>query len=135
MGFHVCQWCIPNGMGGTSQNFEGMQFSPFSSADVTLYFPSQRLWSLPHNGLLHYVTEHNYLPPDDFINDVMGGEGVPMHFAGTMSVAVPVAVGYLEYPDMPTGTVPVGFIEKLLLLIQQAQRSRDDGSYRQTRGG
>jgi hypothetical protein len=110
-----------------------MQFSPLSSADVTLRFSSGRSWQFPHTGLLHYVTQHGYKPPDEFIDDVMNSEVVGGGVLQTKSL--PTRVGYLNHPDLPQGEVPTGFIEKLSALIEDARQRHDTSGFAQTRGG
>lgn len=124
MGFHICEYCQAAGNLGKE-----MRFSPLSSADVTLRFPSGRNWSFPHTGLLHYVTIHNFLPPKEFIDDVMSGSVLSGGFGQTKSSPTPI--GYLDGPGFPTGPVPQGFVEKLEQLIEKA---KGDNDFRLTRG-
>lgn len=128
MGFHICEWCQKNGWVNTGVLHE---FRPTSSQDVTLEFGSGRTWEFPHPGLLHYVTSHGYRPPDEFIADVMTSEVVSHRLRQTKGVRLPVKVGYLEYPDMPKGQVPQGFVERLKLLVVAADWT---GNVQNTRG-
>ncbi len=133
MGFHACQFCFPQGFGsGSMKSDKDMAFGPYSSADVTLSFKSERKWEFPHTGLLHYITEHGYLPPSDFIDDVMNGEVLEGQFAQTKSPAT--RVGYLTEPGFPTGQVPNGFVVTLLGRIEAARNTNNYMSFRQTRG-
>lgn len=128
MGFHICEWCQ---QAGTLKNNQA--YSPYSSADVTLVFESGRSWQFPWVGLPHYITEHGYCPPKDFIDDVMNSKVVEGDFAQTKSF--PTAVGYLRHPeDIPTvDEIPEGFVEKLAQLVENAHNRNDCLSFRQTR--
>lgn len=127
MGFHVCEWC---GF-GTKEN---QTYGPYSSADVTLTFESGRSWQFPWIGLPHYIVEHGFCPPQQFIDDVMNSKVVGGDFAQTKSI--PTLVGYLRHPEtIPTGEIPEGFVEKLAELVEGARNRNDYLSFRQTRGG
>lgn len=126
MGFHVCEWCRTS-----PPRSEEMQFSHLSSADVTISFSSGRTWQFPFAGLPHYVTYHGYLPPADFIDDVVNGTPEAGQFIQTKSL--PMMVGYLQYPQMPEGVVPAGFIEKLTALVDWA-KGQNGNMFSATRG-
>jgi len=125
MGFHICEFCQRQDL----QLAGEMEFGPYSSADVTLQFASGRSWQFPHVGLLHYVTKHKYRPPDEFVEDVMGGRLLESRFGQTKSP--PTLVGYLQGPGYPTGDVPQDFVGKLSTLVEEAKKS---SGFRQTRG-
>lgn len=128
MGFHICEWCKQNGWLSDSVLHA---FRPTSSQDVRLEFASGRTWEFPHDGLLHYVTSHGYKPPDEFIDDVMNSTVVSHQLFQTKGIRLPQKVGYLAYPDIPTGTVPKEFVERLLDLIAKADWT---GTVRHARG-
>lgn len=115
MGFHICEWCKANDELKSSHIFQ-----PTSSQDVTLRFESGRTWQFPHVGLLHYVTSHEYRPPDEFIMDVMTSKDVDRQLVQTKGLGHIAKVGYLEYPNINTGWVPDGFVERLSAMIRSA---------------
>lgn len=53
MGIHICGFCTDES----------------SSGDVQLDFSSKRSWIMP-DMILHYIAEHDFRPPDEFIEDV-----------------------------------------------------------------
>jgi hypothetical protein len=63
MGFHTCEYCAQKG------NIRPAT----SSGDVTLKFRSnlaQTAFVMP-DMIVHYVLEHDYLPPENFVNSVL----------------------------------------------------------------
>jgi hypothetical protein len=84
--------------------------------------------------ILHYVADHNWQPPEEFVADVMNGtlemggrrqtRGVSDLFDGATKV------GYLE-GEIPKGSVPDGFVFKLESLMHQAAGA---GNRAQTKG-
>lgn len=126
MGFHVCESC--------KSKDESNRFPNTSSGDVNLTFTNGHKWVMP-DMILHYVADHGWQPPSDFIADVMNGKletggrrqtrgGVSNVFDG----ATPV--GYLK-GMIPTGPVPDGFVDQLERLMQQASGG---GMRAQTKG-
>jgi len=107
MGWHDCEYLHT----GT------LKYGTKSSGDVTLVFANDHAWVMP-DMILHYVADHNWLPPTAFVDDVMtvdctGGErrqtrGGPM--------VQPVSVGYLS-GSFQTGQVSDGFLERLEALM------------------
>lgn len=126
MGWHTCQWCEKQGDVKAAHIYR-----PYSSQDVTLEFDSGRTWRFPHTGLLHYVTSHHYLPPEQFVMDVLTAKVVSGKGRQTKALETVVDVGYLLWPDMPTGHVPDAFVDALRELIWQA---RDTMRVQTTRG-
>jgi hypothetical protein len=126
MGFHVCAYCD----GVRDQKH---WYPSTSSGDVTLRFVNGNIWEMP-DMILHYVADHGYLPPPDFVSDVMDGEIDHASARRTRSMGRPPArrVGYLE-GKFATGQTsgPTSFINKLNLLMRMA---RNDGCYVQTKG-
>ena len=69
MGFHQCPFCEKD-MGFLSQR-----------GDETMALGSAEVWALGRNGMLyaapnliyHYITEHHYRPPEEFIQAIMEG--------------------------------------------------------------
>lgn len=134
MGFHLCEYCE-----WSKRNSK--KFPITSSGDVTMVFDSGHTWTMP-DMILHYVADHQWLPPALFIADVMNGKlvagerlqtkGDPIHHE---------SIGYLS-GAFETGEVPVGFIEKLEALMKQSDEMGQREGYlsvritgrRQTRG-
>lgn len=91
MGFHVCAYCS-----GPPRET--------SSGHVLLRMSSGRLWEVP-DMLLHYVADHYYRPPAEFINDIMDAEvvaGGRLQTKGRLDPTAPeeqaTKIGYLEGP-------------------------------------
>lgn len=116
MGFHVCEYC----------------HNEHSSGDVTLAFANGHSWVMP-DMILHYVADHDYLPPDDFIEDILHGQ---LTGAGcAQSKGTPTPVGYLSGP-FRTGANTADMLEqaffvRLWSLLNKANKS---GGRMQTRG-
>ena len=111
MGFHLCEYCRDE----------------TSSGDVTLDYGNGRIYQVP-DMILHYIADHQYMPPDEFINDVMGCDLVTGCRAQTKCTVT--KVGYLS-GDFPTGLTPANFFESLWSDIRKASKNHQR---RQTRG-
>lgn len=109
MGFHVCEYCREKRV-GLFVNISG---------DVYLAFESGRIWQMP-DMILHYVADHKFKPPVEFIEDVMNGVVLTSKRLQTRGLAK--KVGYLS-GDFDQGEVPNRFVEKLLLLMVAAEKS------------
>ena len=120
MGFHLCTFCKPD-----AQN----RFSNISSGDVTLVFASGRSWEMP-DMILHYVADHNWHPPGEFIRDVMNSQLIGGSRLQTKGLVV--RIGYLVVLNSSElGSVPNGFIDRL----KECMRLADEiGQRIQTRG-
>ena len=67
-GFHMCQYCSasPENFGPTAyETRDGGQLQ-LGSACLKVTDRQQRVWLAP-NLVLHYISEHNYLPPTDLL--------------------------------------------------------------------
>lgn len=95
-------------------------------------------WAFPWVGLPHYVEAHGYQPPQEFIDAVMSGTLEPGSFMQTKGMGDRrESIGYLIWPQIQTGSVPEGFLEKLQLLVEKAEKQQYLGSgsaFSQTRG-
>lgn len=114
MGFHVCGMC-------DDKELEHALFSKCSSGDVTLAFQNGRAWVMP-DMILHYVADHGWMPPVEFITDVMEGElagGRRVQTRSIQPLVEPVRVGYLT-EEVVAGAVPDGFVQRLEELMLQA---------------
>lgn len=125
MGFHICGACKGSSI--------SRRFPNTSSGDVNLSFTNGRRWVMP-DMILHYVADHGWQPPADFVADVMNGTlktGGRRQTRGADNVFENATrMGYLE-GAISTGSVPSGFAEKLESLMQQAS---DGGMRAQTKG-
>lgn len=117
MGFHMCPYCEPA---------EVYRFSHLSSGDTTLVFDNGHRYQIP-DMILHYVYDHQYLPPTVFVDDVMNQKLLEGERCQTKSIVQPI--GYLE-GNYPKGCVPLGFVEKLEFLLQQANAMGNRIQYR-----
>lgn len=111
MGFHVCEYCKDE----------------ISSGDVTLDYGNGNVFQVP-DMILHYIADHQYLPPEEFINIVRGCDLVNGRRVLTKSTAT--KVGHLSGP-FPTGLTPANFFESLWFDIRKATKMHQR---RQTRG-
>jgi len=114
MGFHVCEYCK----------------NETSSGDVLLVLTNGHVWEMP-DMILHYIADHGYRPPGDFIRDVLRESLVEIQHCDRHRVwdAV-VRVGYLS-GDYPCGPTPPEFFACLWSLMRQAEKN---GQRAQTRG-
>jgi len=129
MGFHRCEYCLvdPHGRVHTS------------SGDNYLRFTSGRLWAMP-DMIIHYIEDHNYQPPQVFIDDITNGVFVePKPNTNQRDYAEGaeyIQVGYLA-GDFQKGPVPPEFLVKLhgyLDRENQANHIGTRGLRRQTKG-
>jgi hypothetical protein len=120
MGFHICEY------GGSEAHGK---YPTSSSGDVRLTFDSGRIWIMP-DMILHYVADHHWLPPEDFIHDIMHATYVVGKRSQTKSPAPPpIPVGYVK-GEFVSGDVPEGFVEKLQSLMQAAADNSHRIQYR-----
>ena len=124
MGWHDCSYNCDE---------EEDSFSNQSSGDVELHFLSGRKWEMP-DMILHYVRDHNWKPPQDFIDDVMSSELIGGKRDQSKSASCPTRIGFLEGP-FETGKVPQGFIDKLVLLMLRADKMGYRTQYRSQKLG
>lgn len=112
MGFHLCEYC---------EKGQKNKYPSTSSGDVMLHFDSGRSYIMP-DMVLHYIVDHNWAPPVEFVDDVMNSKVVESgreQYRGAM-----VSVGYLK-GAFKTGSVPAGFSVKLEILMAAASQSGD----------
>lgn len=123
MGFHVCEFC----------NAEGKPPAT-SSGDVVLEFESGPVFQVP-DMLPHYILEHHYQPPEDFVRAVMAGSltgGGRPHNTLRTGTGKPIKVGYLHGSFPRSAEAPsVAFLARLETLLRQAAEA---GRRQQTRG-
>ncbi|MBI3633670.1 MAG: hypothetical protein HY226_05255 [Candidatus Vogelbacteria bacterium] len=118
MGFHICGFCDSGFDMGENR------FSKISSGDVNLTFENGHKWVMP-DMILHYVGDHNWLPPTDFVKDVMNDELAECDRSQTRSSCTSKIydgerVGYLRGRVLPGGVVPEDFLEQLEFLMKIA---------------
>ena len=70
-GFHVCHFCAPVKVGVPKFEFEGETIG-FGSAEIRVISSSGKIYAAP-NLLFHYVRDHHYAPPEEFIAAVLSG--------------------------------------------------------------
>lgn len=126
MGFHICEYCTAD----TSANVH----SHLSSGDVTLVFASGHAWVMP-DMILHYIEDHNWVPPQEFIQDVLNETLVAGQRLQTKSPVSPQMVGYLSGKVEFGGQMPLefgfaSFAAKLQSLMQRAAAAGDRIQYR-----
>ena len=66
-GWHNCELCHPEPISPRAGN----QLRSFGTAEIRVFYQG-RIYAAP-NLIYHYVTEHNYQPPDEFIEAVLNG--------------------------------------------------------------
>lgn len=106
MGFHVCEYCDSN--------------PETSSGDVTMNFDNGHSYEAP-DMLVHYVRDHEFQPPQQFVDDVLNTELVSGGRVQTRSPigAEPDRIGYLS-GEYFKGPVPDSFVEKLERVMKLA---------------
>lgn len=118
MGFHVCEYCQLSHTPITKEP-PGCRYHNTSSGDVTLVFSSGRSYEMP-DMILHYIADHHWLPPSDFVDDVVNSEVVDGHRMQTKGLGAQLMrIAYLSGP-FEEGDVPDGFVEKLEELMKRA---------------
>lgn len=120
MGFHTCEYCPKNGIVRPAT----------SSGDVTLNFRStlaQKAFVMP-DMIVHYILEHDYLPPENFVQSVLMFELSDEKPTGNVE-----RVGYLhgDFPKCNDAAKTLLILKRLTLQINKATSS---GQRRQTRG-
>lgn len=71
-GFHSCDFCSPPEYGGIKvQNNE--QETTLGSAEIWVWGENNKVYAAP-NLIYHYVTQHHYQPPDEFISAVLNAD-------------------------------------------------------------
>jgi hypothetical protein len=123
MGLHLCEYCRCQGQ---------PEYDCTSTGDTTMEFSSGNKYEVP-DMILHYIADHGWVPPKEFIDDVMYSELVGGERWQTKSIQVTTKVGYLKGPDLEpitSGTVPEGFVEKLVILMRQADELGQRIQYR-----
>ncbi len=123
MGFHVCEFLTREE--AAAKGFKHLDVF-FSSGEVTLHFASGRSWKMPDMATLYI--ELGWLPPVEFIEDVLGGNLIGGERQQTRSATQPISIGYLNPRDNPLPLVqhpglPADFSDTLSALMQRADRS------------
>jgi hypothetical protein len=68
-GFHVCEFCdMAHDKVPTVQR--GEEVLSLGFAEIRVFSPSDRVYAAP-NLIYHYVVEHHYQPPEEFIQAVL----------------------------------------------------------------
>jgi len=111
MALHVCSLCV-----WRNRNH---QYRCFEYGESTLKFENGHVWTFP-NLILHYIQDHKWLPPEDFVNDVMKNNLSFFHIRDQERVHN--RIGYLTEVDLETSDIPEGFVDKLKNLIEQSNQ-------------
>lgn len=119
MGFHICEYC----------RNEREEFIETSSGDVQLVFHNGHFYQMP-DMLVHYIRDHSYRPPQEFIDDVMRGDLLAVAGYHPRLDRPPTLVGYLT-GDFPKGEMPRLFVYVLAGMMAIAAKQ---GTRLQTRG-
>jgi hypothetical protein len=114
MGWHDCIYCKPG---------QKNEYINTSSGDIILKFASDNIWQVP-DMILHYMRDHGWMPPPDFINDVLysnltGGSRYQTRSAGGDYFRLEVGaepIGYLTQNFIST-PVPYYLVQKLETLM------------------
>jgi hypothetical protein len=69
-GFHVCEFCQPKPRCAAYAKLDGQELG-MGSAEIRVVH-NGKVYAAP-NLIYHYVVEHNYKPPDEFIEAVLHG--------------------------------------------------------------
>ena len=111
MGFHICEYI-------TQEQAQAMNLRNkdvlYSSGDVFMTFTSGHAWIMPDMARLY--VELGWVPPQDFIQDVMTGTLMANTPGATRTQHI--AIGYLNPKEHPlplriSDQLPPGFLEKL----------------------
>jgi hypothetical protein len=123
LGFHTCEYCRADGVPPAT-----------SSGETTITFMNGRSYNVP-DMLPHYVLEHNYRPPEQFIEDVMGQTLALGNRLQSKSPATPV--GWLSGDDYPRWDefMKAGAFYFLSSLVRILRVASHHGAHLQTRGG
>ena len=122
MGMHMCVYCIDPD--GKLANHPEHIYSFSSTGDIILVFPNGDRFEMP-DMVLHYVFDHQWLPPQEFIVDVLTfeAESVETERFQTKGLMDPkpidMKIGYLQ-GEFPTGNVTEEFKVRLVKIIEKA---------------
>lgn len=123
MGFHICEYC---------KTKKSNMFPATSSGDNKIETDNIIIW-FP-DMVLHYVADHNWLPPQNFIEIIMNHlpEVIVRGRVQCRGISEKKEerIGYLS-GSFPQGAVPAGFIRRLQTVMSHCSCS---GSRMQTKG-
>ncbi len=111
MGFHVCEYCQKE----------------TSSGDVVLNFKNGHSYIIP-DMILHYIADHDYVPPPEFCEDILYSE--PGEGERHQTKSIEVRVGYLS-GEFPRVYGNGKLFMRLWSLMRKAEKL---GNRHQTRG-
>jgi len=90
---------------------------------ITLRFKNGHVWTFPRL-ILHYIHDHNWLPPKDFVDDVMHGE-LLLYSSTDLTIGVSREIGFFCEDDLVIGELSDQFINRLKLLIDEEDQSSE----------
>lgn len=101
-GWHYCELCPQQ----PASPRAGNPLRPLGTAEIRVFF-QQRIYAAP-NLIHHYVTEHHYRPPDEFIEAVINGPlpGSPEYETLIQSLGIEYRVIDLEELRIAATEVP-----------------------------
>ena len=117
MGFHVCEYCRGN--------------AETSSGDYQVTFTNGAEYCFP-DMLPHYVLEHGYWPPEDFVMAVT--QLKPSSVVREQTKSVPRQIGYLNGPFKGDKVEPITRLHFLAALATLMRELRATFKRTQTRG-
>lgn len=107
MSVQICEYC---------EGSEKTQFPKAATGDIRIDFDSGNSYEMPLL-ILHYIADHNYQPPTNFIGDVMNSRPVSpeaqAHTVGRIS-----KIGFLTV-HYPMGSTPPSFLSRLSTIIKK----------------
>lgn len=94
--------------------------------ESTLKFSNGHVWTFP-NLILHYIHDHNWRPPEGFVEDVLNTKLTSV--LPSSQKIFHQRIGFLSEEDLIDEDIPEGLVEKLEDLISQARRHEKDLKY------
>lgn len=120
MGFHECEYITKEQAAKMKlRNQDVIR----SFGDVEVTFTSGNSWAMPDMARLY--VELGWVPPKEFINDVMTSEILNSNHILTFAIPKPATpIGYLNPKDNPlplkmSDKLPTGFLDKLESLMHK----------------
>jgi hypothetical protein len=116
MGTHICEFC----KGRTESNIcsnTGSGNNKIETKDMRIFFPDL---------VLHYVVDHQWQPPDFFIDTIMGNDPHELAkkelYGFTKNEKGIERVGFLT-SSIPAGKVPPKFKERLIKVMMTCEKT------------
>lgn len=110
--------------------WDDQEFSPDRSirkGETALRFSNGHIWRFP-DLILHYIRDHNWVPPDDFVQDVFSGQQV--FYSALNQECICRRVGYLAKSEVVSGSPTVGLADRLEVLMIAVSEHAELVAYR-----